>query len=162
MIKKFCKKCYGDTFCVEKEPQMNASDIIHFLLASITSNSSSNSLKIFYNLLTPSYRTKLGGFRQFSKYINTQFPNLISSININLLDEFHEIDECTGFFSISYSHNNHNIPIVIHMERAYNYIDNKPLYDPLTKENLYLFWRINKIEKGFVQNGRRTVYSRIY
>jgi len=162
MIKKFCKKCYGNTFCVDNEPQMNASDIIHFLLSSITSNSSHNALKIFYNLLIPSYREQLGGFRQFSKYINTHFPHLLSSIHINLLDQFHETDECSGFFSISYNHNNKNIPIIIHMERAYNYIDNKPLYDPLTKEYLYLFWRINKIEKGSVQDGKRTVYSRIY
>ena len=48
------------------------------------------------------------------------------------------------------------------MERAYDYINNLPMYDRYAKTKLYLFWRISKIrvEHEKVKLGRRIVFGR--
>jgi hypothetical protein len=48
------------------------------------------------------------------------------------------------------------------MERAYDYINNLPMYDRYTKNKLYLFWRISqiKLEKYRVKLGRRIIFGR--
>jgi hypothetical protein len=146
MIKEFCKKCYGKLFCVEQEPQMNADDIISKILKIMTEKSQEKSLKLLYSYFHPFYRQKLGGFTKYKKWILTHFPELITTTNINLLKVFKEIDQCYGYFYISYLFNNKKIILKIELERAYDYINNLPLYDRYTKNKLYLFWRISKIK----------------
>jgi hypothetical protein len=157
MIKEFCKKCYGKLFCVEKEPQMDSNEIILIILKLLTQNSEQESIKLLYAYLHPFYRTKLGGFSSYKKWIRTHFPGLITATNIHLLDSFKEIDECYGYFYISYNFNNKKVILKIDLERAYDYINNLPMYDRYTKSKLYLFWRISKIklEKNKVKIGRK-------
>lgn len=146
MIKEFCKKCYGKLFCVEQEPQMNADDIISRVLKIMTEKSQEKSLKLLYSYFHPFYRQKLGGFTKYKKWILTYFPELITTTNIKLLKSFKEIDQCYGYFYISYLFDNKKIILKIELERAYDYINNLPLYDRYTKTKLYLFWRISKIK----------------
>ena len=146
MIKEFCKKCYGKLFCVEQEPQMNSNEIISNILKYLTEEDKNNSIKLLYSFFHPFYRTKLGGFAGYKKWIRTHFPGLITVTNIDLLDSFKEIDECYGYFYISYYYNNKKVILKIELERAYDYINNLPLYDRYTKSKLYLFWRISKIK----------------
>lgn len=143
MIKEFCKKCYGKLFCVEQEPQMDSKEIISNILKLLKQNSGQESIKLLYTYLHPFYRTKLGGFVGYKKWIRTNFPGLITATNIKLIGSFKEIDECYGYFYISY---NKKIILKIELERAYDYINNLPLYDRYTKNKLYLFWRISKIK----------------
>jgi hypothetical protein len=162
MIKEFCKKCYGKLFCVEKEPQMDADEIISIILKSLTQKSEQQSIKLLYTYFHPHYRTKLGGYSDYKKWIHSHFPGFITAININLLDSFKEIDECYGYFSVSYLFHNKPIILKIEMERAYDYINNLPMYDRYTKNKLYLFWRISqiKLEKYRVKLGRRIIFGR--
>ena len=146
MIKEFCKKCYGKLFCVEQEPQMNSNEIISNILKYLTEEDKNNSIKLLYSFFHPFYRTKLGGFAGYKKWINNNFPGLLTSINIGLLESFKEIDECYGYFFISYNFHNKKVILKIYLERAYDYINNLPLYDRYTKSKLYLFWRISKIK----------------
>ena len=143
MIKEFCKKCYGKLFCVEQEPQMDSKEIISNILKLLKQNSGQESIKLLYTYLHPFYRTKLGGFVGYKKWIRTNFPGLITATNIKLIGSFKEIDECYGYFYISY---NKKFILKIELERAYDYINNLPLYDRYTKNKLYLFWRISKIK----------------
>jgi hypothetical protein len=48
------------------------------------------------------------------------------------------------------------------MERAYDYINNLPLYDRYTKSKLYLFWRISriKLEKNYTKNGKKIIFGK--
>ena len=162
MIKEFCKKCYGKIFCVENEPQMNADDIIYVILSSLTDNSENKSKKLLYKYFLPNYRLKLGGYNKYNKWITNKFPGLINTINIELLNKFKEIDECHGFFIISYLNKNKRIILKINMERAYEYINNQPLYDKYTKEKLYLFWRISRIsiDNDKIRIGKRVIFGR--
>ena len=146
MIKEFCKKCYGKLFCVEQEPQMNSNEIISNILKYLTEEDKNNSIKLLYSFFHPFYRTKLGGFVGYKKWIRAHFSGLITATNIDLLDSFKEIDECYGYFYISYYYNNKKVILKIELERAYDYINNLPLYDRYTKSKLYLFWRISKIK----------------
>jgi hypothetical protein len=146
MIKEFCKKCYGKLFCVEQEPQMNSNEIISIILKYLTEEDKNNSIKLLYSFFHPFYRTKLGGFAGYKKWINNNFPGLLTSTNIGLLESFKEIDECYGYFFISYNFHNKKVILKIYLERAYDYINNLPLYDRYTKSKLYLFWRISKIK----------------
>jgi hypothetical protein len=143
MIKEFCKKCYGKLFCVEQEPQMDSKEIISNVLKLLKQNSGQESIKLLYTYLHPFYRIKLGGFVGYKKWIRTNFPGLITATNIKLIGSFKEIDECYGYFYISY---NKKFILKIELERAYDYINNLPLYDRYTKNKLYLFWRISKIK----------------
>ena len=162
MIKEFCKKCYGKLFCVEQEPQMDADEIISIILKSLTQKSEQQSIKLLYTYFHPHYRAKLGGYSDYKKWIHNHFPGFITAININLLDSFKEIDECYGYFSVSYLFHNKPIILKIEMERAYDYINNLPMYDRYTKKKLYLFWRISriKLEKYKVKLGRRIIFGR--
>ena len=162
MIKEFCKKCYGKLFCVEQEPQMNADEIILNILKILTQKNEQESIKLLYSFFHPYYRTKLGGFTAYKKWIKSNFPNFIASNQISLIDTFKEIDECYGYFYISYNFNNKKILLKIEMERAYDYISNLPMYDRYTKTKLYLFWRISKIklEKDKVKIGKRIIFGR--
>jgi hypothetical protein len=157
MIKEFCKKCYGKLFCVEQEPQMDAKEIISNVLKLLTQNPKQESIKLLYTYLHPFYRTKLGGFAGYKKWIRTHFLGLITATNIDLLDSFKEIEECYGYFYISYNFHNKKVILRIDLERAYDYINNLPIYDRYTKSKLYLFWRISKIklEKDKVRIGRK-------
>jgi hypothetical protein len=157
MIKEFCKKCYGKLFCVEQEPQMDANEIISNVLKLLTQNPKKESIKLLYTYLHPFYRKKLGGFAGYKKWIQTNFPGLITATNIDLLDSFKEIEECYGYFYISYNFHNKKVILRIDLERAYDYISNLPIYDRYTKSKLYLFWRISKIklEKDKVRIGRK-------
>jgi hypothetical protein len=146
MIKEFCKKCYGKIFCVEQEPQMDSKEIISNILKILTQKFQQDSFKLLYSYLHPFYRTKLGGFSGYRKWIRTHFPGLIGENNIDLHNSFKEIDECYGYFYISYYYNNKKVILKIELERAYDYINNLPLYDRYTKSKLYLFWRISKIK----------------
>jgi hypothetical protein len=143
MIKEFCKKCYGKLFCVEQEPQMDSKEIIFNILKLLKQKPEQESIKLLYSYLHPFYRTKLGGFSGYKKWIRTHFPGLITATNIDLLESFKEIDECFGYFYISY---NKKFILKIELERAYDYINNLPIYDRYTKNKLYLFWRISKIK----------------
>jgi hypothetical protein len=143
MIKEFCKKCYGKLFCVEQEPQMDSKEIIFNILKLLKQKPEQESIKLLYAYLHPFYRTKLGGFAGYKKWIRTHFPGLITATNIDLLESFKEIDECFGYFYISY---NKKVILKIELERAYDYINNLPIYDRYTKSKLYLFWRISKIK----------------
>lgn len=143
MIKEFCKKCYGKLFCVEQEPQMDSKEIIFNILKLLKQKPEQESIKLLYAYLHPFYRTKLGGFSGYKKWIRTHFPGLITATNIDLLESFKEIDECFGYFYISY---NKKFILKIELERAYDYINNLPIYDRYTKSKLYLFWRISKIK----------------
>ena len=162
MIKEFCKKCYGKLFCVEQEPQMDADEIILIILKILTQKTENKSIKLLYTFLHPYYRTKLGGYAAYKKWIKTYFPGLTIVTHINLLDSFKEIDECYGYFLISYIYHSKQIVLRIEMERAYDYINNLPLYDRYAKTKLYLFWRISKIrvEKDKVKLGRRIIFGR--
>ena len=161
MNKKFCKKCYGKLYCTHNIPQMNANDIINIMLSTLTSSNKQANLHTIYKFLLPDYRHKLHGFRGFQSFIQTNFPNLLRPTNILLIKSFEESDECKGEFTIQTTHNNKPFFITIHLQRAYNYIDDKPLYDPYTKEYLHLFWRISSIEKtGNTTNTSRIIYSR--
>ncbi len=146
MIKQFCKKCYGKIFCVEEEPQMDANKIISNILKILTENSEQESIKLLYIYLHPFYRSKLGGFAGYKKWIRTNFPGLITEKNIKLIGSFKEIDECYGYFCISYFFNNKKVILRIELERAYDYINNLPVFDRYIKSKLYLFWRISKIK----------------
>jgi hypothetical protein len=86
----------------------------------------------------------------------------MTASNINLLDSFKEIDECYGYFLISYIYHNKPIVLRIEMERAYDYINNLPMYDRYAKTKLYLFWRISKIRVEWekAKLGRRVVFGR--
>jgi hypothetical protein len=145
MIKEFCKKCYGKIFCVEQEPQMDSNEIILNIIKILNENQQ-KSIKLLYTYFHPFYRKKLGGYSGYKKWINTQFPGFIKATNIYLLDSFKEIDECYGYFFISYYFNNKKNILKIDLERAYDYINNLPMYDRYTKSKLYLFWRISKIK----------------
>lgn len=162
MIKEFCKKCYGKLFCVEQEPQMDADEIISIILKCLTQKSESQSIKLLYTYFHPHYRVKLGGYSEYKKWIRSHFPGFMTAININLLDSFKEIDECYGYFRVSYLFHNKPIVLKIEMERAYDYINNLPMYDRYTKKKLYLFWRISRIkfEKDKIKLGRRIVFGR--
>lgn len=162
MIKEFCKKCYGKLFCVEQEPQMDANEIISIILQIITHRNEQQSIKLLYSFFHPFYRTKLGGYSAYKKWIKTHFPGFMTASNINLLDSFKEIDECYGYFQVSYIYHNKPIVLRIEMERAYDYINNLPMYDRYAKTKLYLFWRISKIrvEHEKVKLGRRIVFGR--
>lgn len=146
MIKQFCKKCYGKLFCVEEEPQMDAIQIISIILKILTKKSGQECIKLLYGYLHPYYRSKLGGFSGYKKWIRTNFPGLITETNIKLIGSFKEIDECYGYFCISYLFNNKKVILRIELERAYDYINNLPVFDRYTKSKLYLFWRISKIK----------------
>lgn len=146
MIKQFCKKCYGKLFCVEEEPQMDANKIISIILKILTENSEQECIKLLYVYLHPYYRSKLGGLSGYKKWIRTNFPGLISEKNIKLVGSFKEIDECYGYFCISYLFNNKKVILRIELERAYDYINNLPVFDRYTNSKLYLFWRISKIK----------------
>jgi hypothetical protein len=161
MIKEFCKKCYGKLFCVEQEPQMDANEIISYILKYLTQKDTEKSIQLLYIYFHPFYRKKLGGFAGYKKWIISHFPGLITSTNIEILDSFIEIDECYGYFFISYHFHNKKIILRIELERAYDYINNLPLYDRYTKSKLYLFWRISKIklEKDKVKIGKRIVFA---
>ena len=162
MIKEFCKKCYGKLFCVEQEPQMDADEIISIILKNLTQKTENKSIKLLYNFFHPFYRTKLGGYAAYKKWIKIYFPGLTIVTHINLLDSFKEIDECYGYFLISYIYHSKLIVLRIEMERAYDYINNLPMYDRYAKTKLYLFWRISKIrvEKDKVKLGRRIIFGR--
>jgi hypothetical protein len=162
MIKEFCKKCYGKLFCVEKEPQMDSKEIISNILKLLTQNSQQESIKLLYSYLHPYYRTKLGGFSGYKKWIRTHFPGLITANNLNLLDSFIEIDECYGYFYISFYYHSKKVILKIDLERAYDYINNLPMYDRYTKSKLYLFWRISKIklERDKIKIGKRIFFGK--
>jgi hypothetical protein len=162
MIKEFCKKCYGKLFCVEQEPQMDADEIISIILKFLTQKTEEQSIRLVYSFLHPFYRTKLGGYSAYKKWIRNHFPGFMNVSNISLLDKFKEIDECYGYFLISYIYHNKQIVLRVEMERAYDYINNLPMYDRYTKKKLYLFWRISKIrvEREKVKLGRRIVFGR--
>lgn len=162
MIKKFCKKCFGKKYCVEHKPQMDSNELINILLTSITNQSRKEDvLKILYKFLLPSYRAYLGGFRKFQSFIEINFPGLLSAFQIEITKKFTEIDSCIGYFIISYPFNNKRKFLKIHMERAYNYIDDRPIYDRFIRERLYLFWRISKIENVNSSRGSSNImYSR--
>ena len=162
MIKEFCKKCYGKLFCVEQEPQMNADEIISIILQILTQKTEKQSIKLLYSFFHPHYRAKLGGYTAYKKWILIHFPGFMTASNINLLDSFKEIDECYGYFRVSYIYHNKPIILKIEMERAYDYINNLPMYDRYAKTKLYLFWRISKIrvEREIVKLGRRVVFGR--
>jgi hypothetical protein len=162
MIKEFCKKCYGKLFCVEQEPQMNADEIISIILQILTQKTEKQSIKLLYSFFHPHYRTKLGGYAAYKKWIQSHFPGFMKALHLNLLDSFKEIDECYGYFRVSYGFHNKPIILKIEMERAYDYINNLPMYDQYTKTKLYLFWRISKIrlEKDKIKLGRRIVFGR--
>lgn len=162
MIKEFCKKCYGKLFCVEQEPQMNADEIISIILQILTQKTEQQSIKLLYNFFHPFYRTKLGGYSAYKKWIQSNFPGFMTANNISLLDKFKEIDECYGYFLVSYIHHNKQIVLRIEMERAYDYINNLPMYDRYSKTKLYLFWRISKIrvERDKIKLGRRIIFGR--
>ena len=162
MIKEFCKKCYGKLFCVEQEPEMNSDEIISIILQILTQKTEQQSIKLLYSFFHPDYRAKLGGYSNYKKWIQSHVPGFMSAIQINLLDIFKEIDECYGYFSVSYIYHNKPIVLKIEMERAYDYINNLPMYDRYTKSKLYLFWRISKIrlEQNNVKLGRRIVFGR--
>jgi hypothetical protein len=85
---------------------MNADDIIYVILSSLTDNSENKSKKLLYKYFLPNYRLKLGGYNKYNKWITNKFPGLINTINIELLNKFKEIDECHGFFIISYLNKN--------------------------------------------------------
>jgi hypothetical protein len=161
MIKEFCKKCYGKLFCVEQEPQMDANEIISNILKYLIQKTNENSIKLLYSFFHPYYRTKLGGYSKYKKWIKSNFPGLIQANNINLINSFQEIDQCYGYFYISYFYNNKQIILKFYMERAYDYINNLPLYDRYTKSKLYLFWRISKIklEKNYIKNGEKFIFG---
>jgi hypothetical protein len=162
MIKEFCKKCYGKLFCVEQEPQMDADEIISIILKFLTQKTEQQSIKLLYSFLHPFYRTKLGGYSAYKKWIRNHFPGFMTVSNISLFDKFKEIDECYGYFLVSYIYHNKQIVLRVEMERAYDYINNLPMYDRYTKTKLYLFWRISKIrvEREKVKLGRRIVFGR--
>ena len=162
MIKEFCKKCYGKLFCVEQEPQMNSNEIISNILKNLIQKKEQESIKSLYIFLHPYYRTKLGGYTNYKKWIRNYFPGFTNATHINLLGGFKEIDECYGYFYVSYNFNNKPIILKIEMERAYDYINNLPMYDRYTKSKLYLFWRISKIkiEKNKVKFGKRIIFGK--
>jgi len=161
MNEKFCKKCYGKLYCTHNIPQMNSNNIINFILSQLTSSNKQNNLHTIYQFLLPEYRKKFKGFRNFQSFIFKKYPYLLQPINIQLVKSFKETDECQGKFTIQIINNNKPHFITIHLQRAYNFIDNKPLYDPYTKEYLYLYWRISLIEKtGNIENESRIIYSR--
>jgi hypothetical protein len=161
MIKEFCKKCYGKLFCVEQEPQMDSKEIILIILKILTQNTEKESIKLLYEFFHPFYRTKIGGYAKYKKWIKSYFPGLITASNINLIDSFKEIDECYGYFFISFYFLNKEIILKIYLERAYDYINNLPLYDRYSKSKLFLFWRISKIivEKNKPKIGKRIFFG---
>jgi len=123
-MKKYCKKCFKKLICIHKEPEMSAIDILE------TINKSDDKLNEIYYFLIPEYRAELGGKKGFHKFIK--------KFNFDKFKfKFIEIDDCLG-----YAINNN---IRIDMQRAYNYLDDKPIYDRFSKIKLELFWRITKI-----------------
>lgn len=159
MNKKFCKNCYGKLYCTHNIPQMNANNIINSLLSNITSSTKQNNLHTIYKFLLPEYRQKFNGFKGFQSFIQKKFPYLLQPLRIQLVKAFEETDECHGEFIIQTTHKPYFIKI--YLQRAYNFIDNKPLYDPITKEYLHLYWRIALIKKtGDTKNNSNIIYSR--
>jgi len=139
--KKFCRKCQGKIFCVHKEPEMSPVEIQTLILTAILQNKSVG-LQMLYKYMMPEYREKLGGFRGMEKYITQNFPGFLETEFVKIIDDFKEEDECSGYMEIEYKDARINRKIKIRMERAFDYIANKPLNDRYAKEKLALYWRI--------------------
>jgi len=160
MKKPFCKKCHGKLFCVHHQPEMEPDDIIEKLTTSIMDKTTM--VETFYKYMMPEYRAKIGGFRGAKHFFKTYLRGIEISPNISIARDFVEEDDCSGFFILEYSFQGKTKTIKITMHRAFNYIDDKPIYDNFTREKLYLYWRIVNIQpfSGVLSNNSKMVFSR--
>ena len=159
--RKFCKKCHGKLFCTHTEPEMTAEEITTLIFHALTENKEIG-IKTLYRFLMPEYRKKLGGSHGMTSYLNRKAPGFLDSISFTLINDFKEEDECLGHIIIEYK--NKGVPhhLEIKMERAFDFIGNRPLIDRYTGEKLELFWRITDIrEKDFTRGRRKIVFSKI-
>ena len=160
MKKPFCKKCYGKLFCVHQQPEMEPQEIINKLVNSIIHKT--DMIETFFKYMMPEYRTKMGGIRGTKHFFEKYLTGIEFSPNISIVDDFIEEDDCAGYFLLEYFFKGKKNLIKITMHRAYNYIDDKPIYDRFSKEKLFLYWRIVNIQPfhGYFPNSVRTTFSR--
>ena len=151
--KRFCIKCDKQLFCSHKEPEMSAEDITKLILSALLDKNP----QIFYKFLSPDFRQRIGNIRKFSQFLSLNFPNLLSSSFLSIVNHFQQNDDCNGSITIEYTNNGKPQFITLHFQRIFNYLENKPIFDKSTREYLNLYWRITNMESSKVKGKNRFI-----
>ena len=69
--KKTCKKIKGKKYC-NKEPLMNARDIIRIKMNAFKNNKDNSGIKLAYNYASRNNKKQTGPFNKFKKMINNE------------------------------------------------------------------------------------------
>ena len=141
----FCREKNKYKYCVNKNPKMSAKKIVKNFFLFLLSKKFNDA----YKLLSIEKKGEIGSLSNFIKYITDTDLKHIIQCKSWLFYSQKKKDPCDIEYSAKIniiSKNNLKYTYNLKLSRQYDWINNKPICDKYTNENLYLYWRIDNIK----------------
>lgn len=143
----FCRKYNNKKYCVHKVPKMNARDIVLKQLREMKNNNRFNSgIMEAYYYASIGNRMSTGPYDRFVKLVkNPTYKHLLNSSSYRIINEVYDENDMFYKCEVKVYKGSKIYIYIFELSRQFDFEKNLPLYDPVAKMDLYLYWRTNSV-----------------